>query len=93
MRIRSHPGEILAAEFLEPLGLSARSLATKIGVPANRISEIVRGRRDVSADTAIRLGRYFRTDPRFWLNLQTAHDLSKAEAGGDYSGIGPRAAE
>lgn len=92
MRIRSHPGEILALEFLEPLGLSARGLAAAIEVPANRISDIVRGRRDVSADTAIRLGRYFGTDPRFWLNLQAAHDLSKAEAERDYSGIGPRAA-
>lgn len=92
MRIRSHPGEILALEFLQPLGLSARALAAAIDVPANRVSDIVRGRRDVSADTAIRLGRYFGIDPRFWLNLQAAHDLSKAEAERDYSGIGPRAA-
>ena len=92
MRVRTHPGEILASEFLEPLGLSARALAAAVDVPANRISDIVRGRRDVSADTAIRLGRYFGTDPRFWLNLQVAHDLSKAEAERDYSGIDPRAA-
>lgn len=92
MRIRTHPGEILATEFLEPMGLSARALGNAIDVPANRISDIVRGRRDVSADTAIRLGRYFGTDPRFWLNLQVAHDLSKAEAERDYSGIDPRAA-
>ena len=91
-RIRIHPGEILKAEFLVPTGISARALAAELGVPANRLSDIVRGRRDVSADTAIRLGRYFRTDPRFWLNLQASHDLSKAAAAGDYSGVKPRAA-
>lgn len=91
-RVTSHPGEILQEEFLAPLGLSARALAAAIEVPPNRISEIIRGRRDVSADTAIRLGRYFGTDPRFWLNLQAAHDLSKAEAAGDFSRIEPRAA-
>ena len=75
-----HPGEILREEYLSPLGLSARALARSLGVPANRVTEIMRGERDVSADTAIRLGRYFRTDPRFWLNLQAAHDISKAQA-------------
>ncbi|MFD2182261.1 HigA family addiction module antitoxin [Rhodoplanes azumiensis] len=89
-RIRTHPGEVLKEDFLVPLGLSARALAAELGVPANRISEIVRGERDVSADTALRLGRYFRTDPRFWINLQTAHDLSKAESVNDYSAIKPR---
>lgn len=84
-RVRTHPGEILAKEYLEPLNLSARALAEAIGVPANRISDIVRGRRGMTADTALRLARYFRTDPRFWLNLQTAHDLSVAEAETDYS--------
>ena len=91
-RIRTHPGEILNEEFLAPAGMSARALAAELGVPANRLSDIVRGRRDVSADTAIRLGKYFGTDPRFWLNLQAAHDLSKAESAGDYSGVKPRAA-
>jgi addiction module HigA family antidote len=86
-RIRTHPGEVLREEFLAPLGMSARALATALGVPANRITEIMRGERDVSADTALRLGRYFGTDPRFWLNLQAAHDLSKAEVQNDYSGI------
>src|SRR5215468_356404 len=71
-RIRTHPGEILREEFLIPLNLSARALAKALGVPADRITEIMRGERDVSADTAIRLARYFRTDPRFWLNLQAA---------------------
>jgi antitoxin HigA-1 len=90
-RLRTHPGEILREEFMAPMGLSARSLGSAIGVPANRLTEIARGRRDVSADTAIRLGRYFSTDARFWLNLQAAHDLSKAEAAHDYSGIASRA--
>lgn len=91
-RIRTHPGEVLRKEYLEPLGLSARRLAKALGVPSNRISDLARERRDVTADTAIRLGRYFDTDPRFWLNLQLAHDLSKAEAAADYSAIRPRAA-
>lgn len=89
-RLRTHPGEILAEEYLKPLGLSASALAQAIGVPGNRVSDIVRGRRDVSADTAIRLGRYFDVDPRFWLNLQAAHDLSRAEAEHDYSTVRPR---
>src|SRR6266566_9522398 len=76
-RIRTHPGEILREEFLIPLALSARALAKALGVPANRVTEIMRGERDVSADTAIRLARYFRTDPRFWLNLQAAHNLPR----------------
>jgi len=77
--MRTHPGEILAEEFMKPRDLSARALAAAIGVPANRISEILRSRRDVTADTAIRLGLYFGTSARFWLNLQIAHDLSVAE--------------
>jgi addiction module HigA family antidote len=91
-RIRTHPGEVLREEYLLPLGLSARAIARDLGVPANRITEIMRGERDVTADTAIRLARYFRTDPRFWLNLQAAHDLSKAQARHDYSKICPRSA-
>ena len=89
-RLRTHPGEILAEEYLNPLALSASALAQAIGVPGNRISDIIRGRRDVSADTAIRLGRYFDVDPRFWLNLQTAYDLSRAESEHDYSAVRPR---
>jgi addiction module HigA family antidote len=84
-RVRTHPGDILAEEYMKPLGLSANGLARALGVPGNRISDIIRQRRDVSADTAIRLGRYFGVDPRFWLNLQAAHDLSCAEAEHDYS--------
>ncbi|AOO81706.1 HigA family addiction module antitoxin [Bosea vaviloviae] len=86
-RIRTHPGEILREDYLAPLGMSARQLAKALGVPGNRVSELLRERRDVSADTAIRLGRYFQTDPRFWLNLQAAHDLSKAETQQDYSAV------
>ncbi len=89
-RVRTHPGEVLREEYLIALGMSARALAKVLGVPANRITEIMRGERDVSADTAIRLGRYFGTDPRFWLNLQAAYDLSVAESGNDYSKIGRR---
>jgi addiction module HigA family antidote len=91
-RLRIHPGEVLHKEYLVPLGLPARALAKVLGVPANRLTEIVRGARDVSADTAIRLGRYFGTDPRFWLNLQAAHDLSKAEKLHSYKKIVPRTA-
>jgi antitoxin HigA-1 len=89
-RIRTHPGEVLAEEYMKPLGLSASALGRAIGVPGNRISDIVRGRRDVSADTAIRLGRFFEVDPRFWLNLQAAYDLSFAESRHDYSDVKPR---
>ena len=91
-RVRTHPGEILREEYLIPLGMSARALAKALGVPANRLTEIMRGERDISADTAIRLGRYFGTDPRFWLNLQTAYDLSRAEKKNDYSTIRKRPA-
>ena len=90
-RLRTHPGEVLAEGYMKPLGLSASALGQAIGVPGNRISDIVRGRRDVSADTAIRLGRFFGVDPRFWLNLQAAHDLSRAESEHDYSAVRPRA--
>ena len=89
-RLRTHPGEVLREEYLIPLGLSARALAKLLDVPANRLTEIMRGTRDVTADTAIRLGRYFGTDPRFWLNLQAAYDLSKAEKTHSYKKIVPR---
>jgi addiction module HigA family antidote len=70
-----HPGEILHEEFLKPLAMSQYRLAKGLKVPARRINEIVLGKRAVSADTALRLGRFFRTSPRFWLNLQTSYDL------------------
>jgi antitoxin HigA-1 len=77
-RVTSHPGEILREEFLTPLGLSVNALAMDLRVPANRIGAIVKGARAVTADTAMRLGRYFDTSPEFWINLQTMHDLTKA---------------
>ena len=70
-----HPGEILKDEFLEPLGLSQYRVAVDISVPPRRINEIVHGKRAISADTALRLARYFGTTDRFWLNLQTHYDL------------------
>jgi addiction module HigA family antidote len=91
-RIRTHPGEVLREEFMVPLGMSAHQLAEALGVPANRISEIVRERRSVTAETALRLAKYFGSTPQFWLNLQTAHDLSKAEAEIDLSGVPRRRA-
>jgi addiction module HigA family antidote len=89
-RLRTHPGEVLREEYLAPLGLSAAALARAIQVPGNRISDILRERRHISADTAIRLGRFFGVDPRFWLNLQSAYDLSVAERSHDYSGVSKR---
>ena len=73
-----HPGEHLA-EQLEALGMSAAALARQIGVPTNRISEILNGRRSVTGDTALRLGHFFDVNPQFWLNLQSAFDLRNAE--------------
>jgi addiction module HigA family antidote len=70
-----HPGEVLAEEFLAPLGLSQYRLAQDLSVPPRRINEIVHGKRGVSADTALRLARYFGTSPQFWLNLQARYDL------------------
>ncbi len=78
-----HPGEILKEEFLEPLGLSANALSQAIKVPANRITEIIRGRRGVSADTDLRLARYFGLSEGYWLRLQNTYDMMEArrEAG------------
>jgi len=70
-----HPGEILLEEFLEPLGVSQYQLAKAVSVPARRINEIVHGQRRISADTALRLARYFGTSERFWINLQARYDL------------------
>jgi addiction module HigA family antidote len=70
-----HPGEVLLEEFLEPMGISQYRLAKDISVPPRRINEIVHGQRAVTADTALRLARYFGTSDRFWLNLQTSYDL------------------
>lgn len=70
-----HPGEVLAEDFLEPLGVTQHGLAVAIGVPPRRINEIVHGKRRVTADTALRLSRFFGTSERFWLNLQSRYDL------------------
>jgi addiction module HigA family antidote len=75
-----HPGEILRCEFLEPLGMSVNALALALRVPAPRINDIVRGKRAISADTALRLERYFGASAQFWLNLQIAYDLRIATA-------------
>lgn len=74
-----HPGEILREEFLVPLNMSAHALALELKVPAPRINDIVRERRAVSPDTALRLARYFGNTPQFWLNLQTSYDLKRVE--------------
>ena len=73
-----HPGEILLSEFIEPYGLNPSRLAKNIGVPVRRVQEIVRGRRTITADTALRLARYFGTSTEFWLNLQSHYDLEVA---------------
>ena len=74
-----HPGEVLREDFLVPLGMSANALAKALNVPAPRVNDVVRERRGVSADTAMRLARYFGGDARSWLNLQAAYDLRVAE--------------
>lgn len=74
-----HPGEVLLEEFLKPMGLSQNRLALDIGVPPRRINEIVLKRRRVTADTALRLARYFGTSPQFWMGLQNDYDLDMAE--------------
>ena len=75
-----HPGEILLEEFLRPMGISQYRLAKDISVPQRRISEITQGKRSITADTALRLGRYFNMEAQFWLNLQSRYDLLCAEA-------------
>ena len=74
-----HPGEILREEFMAPLNLSSRKLAAALDVPAPRINDIVLERRGISADTALRLGSYFDTSPRFWMNMQVSYELKLAE--------------
>lgn len=86
-----HPGEVLQEEFLDPLGMSQNALAHAIGVPSNRISELVRGRRGVTADTALRFARFFGLAEEYWLGLQNAYDIMEArrEAGKDIERIKP----
>ncbi len=73
-----HPGEVLRAEYLDPLNLSSGKLAKALGVPRTRIERLLNEQTGMTPDTALRLGRYFRTTPQFWLNLQTNHDLALA---------------
>ncbi len=89
-----HPGEILLDEFLRPLAVSQYQLAKAIGVPARRINEIVHGQRRITADTALRLARYFGTSERFWINLQARYDLEveKDRLGDTLQGIRPLSA-
>ena len=87
-----HPGEVLREEFLKPLGLSSNALAAHIGVPGNRISMIVAGRRAVTGDTALRLAAAFDTTPEFWMNLQKSYELEMARDGMDADLSGMRVA-
>lgn len=94
-RVTTHPGEMLSEEFLKPLGMSVNALALALRVPATRIGAIVKGERSVTADTALRLSRFFGTSAEFWMNLQAMHDLTKArlESGGVIErDVSPRAA-
>jgi addiction module HigA family antidote len=94
-RLRNvHPGEVLVEEFLKPLGLTQYRLAKEIRVPKTRIAEICRRRRAITADTALRLARLFRTSPKFWLGLQEDHDLEEAgrRGGAELKSIQPFAA-
>lgn len=88
--IAAHPGEILRTEFLEPMGISAYQLAKALHFPG--IYEIVRQQRAISADVALRLGKYFRMTPQFWMNLQADYDLRRAAARAPLSKIKPRSA-
>jgi antitoxin HigA-1 len=89
-----HPGEILREEFLKPLGMSAYELAKRLHVPAPRINDIVLERRGISADTAVRLSRFFGTTEQFWLDLQGAYEVSRvmSEQSAEIERIQPRAA-
>jgi addiction module HigA family antidote len=94
-RVTTHPGEMLSEEFLKPLGMSVNALALALRVPATRIGAIIKGERSVTADTALRLSRFFGTSAEFWMNLQAMHDLTKAqrESGGAIErDVNPRAA-
>ncbi len=77
-RIATHPGEILLQQFLEPMGLTQAELARALAIPLNRVNELVRGKRGITPETALLLAGYFKNSPEFWMNLQTAHDLTLA---------------
>lgn len=85
----SHPGEVLDELYLKPLGLSAIALARRLHVPRTRIERLVKGETGLSADTAMRLARFFRTTPEYWLNLQRSWDLARARESLDVSDIEP----
>jgi addiction module HigA family antidote len=80
-RVATHPGTILQEEFLYPMGVTQAALARALRVPLNRINEMVRGKRGITPQSALLLAEYFKNSPEFWMNLQTAHDLSRARAG------------
>jgi addiction module HigA family antidote len=91
----THPGEVLREDYLKPLGMSQYALAKALGVPQIRVSEIVNGKRAITPDTALRLARYFRTSPEFWIGMQATYDLERArdEVGAEIeSNVHPRAA-
>jgi antitoxin HigA-1 len=77
-RIATHPGQILLAEFLEPLRLTQAEFARALHIPLNRVNELVRGKRGITPESALLFSGYFKNSPEFWMNLQTAHDLSRA---------------
>jgi len=77
-RLATHPGTILQEEFLDPMGLTQAKLARALRIPLNRVNEMVRGKRGITPESALLLAAYFKNSPEFWMNLQTAHDLSRA---------------
>jgi antitoxin HigA-1 len=77
-RIATHPGQILLAEFLEPMRLTQAEFARALQIPLNRVNELVRGKRGITPESALLFSEYFQNSPEFWMNLQTAHDLSRA---------------
>src|SRR5437879_1080124 len=79
-RIAHHPGTVLLLEYLQPLQLSQAALARDLGIPLNRVNEIIKGKRGITAETALLFSAYFRNSAEFWMNLQVAHDLSKARS-------------
>jgi addiction module HigA family antidote len=77
-RIATHPGEVLLEEYIKPLGLTQATLARELGISTNRLNELIKGKRGITADTALRLAGRFKTSPEFWMNLQSAYELTEA---------------
>jgi addiction module HigA family antidote len=77
-RIATHPGEVLLEDYVKPLGLTQASLAKELGISTNRLNELIKGKRGMTADTALRLARRFETSPEFWMNLQSVYELTEA---------------